>query len=95
MSGITKARVGVGRVDRDREAEPGRQPCRDVVPRGALVVGAVHAAVELQEQPLGTQRRPVHVVHAERVRLLARFLRQVARDQARVAGAPGLAAVLA
>jgi hypothetical protein len=82
-------------VDREREPEARRQPRRDVDPRGAGVVGAVHPAVELHEQPLRPQRRPVHVVDTPSVRVLERLLREVRRDDAVVRDLPGRARVLA
>src|SRR6266516_793155 len=45
--------VGVCRVDREREAESAREPLGDLVPAGAGVVAAVHAPVELHEEPFG------------------------------------------
>ena len=58
--------TGLDREDVDRvpdawvgdhgEAEVSREPVRDRDPGGALVIGAVHAAVVLQVEPLGPDR---------------------------------------
>ena len=61
---------------------------------GAAVVGAVDAAVELHEQPLGLARRAPDVVDAVLDRVVARLLGQVVGLDARVRVAPRRAAVV-
>ena len=86
--------VGIGRVERDGEAEVRRQPGGDVDPGLARVVGAVDAAVKLHEQALGARGRALDVVHAEVDRGRARLLGQVVGDDPLVAVAPRRAAVV-
>jgi hypothetical protein len=50
--------------------------------------------VELQEDPLGPQRRALEVVDAQRGGLLARVLGQVARDEPLVAAPPAAPGVV-
>src|SRR5204862_11367 len=52
------------------------------------VVGAVDAAVELHEEPLGAERRALHPVHAELGPRLRGVLREVAGPDAGVATTP-------
>ena len=79
-SGMTYALSGSAGSTTSGKPKSEGSPSRDRRPARAGVVGAVDAAVELHEEPLGPRRRAVHVVDAERDRVLARLLRQVSRD---------------
>ena len=82
------------RVHDDREAEVGREAVGDGGPRAALVVGAVDAAVVLQEQPLGSRGVPGDLVHALAELGVLLALGQELRADPLVARRPGAAAVL-
>ena len=86
--------VGIGRIDGEREGEVPRQSGGDVGPALSGVVGAIDAAVKLQEQPLGVGRRALDRMDAEVVGLRLHLLGHVARDETRVAAPPGRAVIL-
>src|SRR5207248_5515302 len=87
--------VRVGRVERDREAEPARQAVPlEPLPRVAVVVGAVDAAMVLLPQPAGTARVGEQLVHAL-AHVRERVVREEVGGDALVDRRPALAAVVA
>src|SRR5919108_572799 len=87
--------VRVGRVERDREAEAARKTVPlEPLPRVAVVVGAVDAAVVLLPQTAGTGRVGEQLVDAL-AHVRERVVREEVRGHALVDRSPALAAVLA
>ena len=93
-SGITNALSGSAGSSASGKPKSDGRPSAMLTQRRARVVGAIDAAVELHEQPLGARLRALDAVHAQCDLVVRRVLGQVARIQADVAALPRPAAVV-